>query len=78
MQIAPILAQGFQLPESGGEWFIWIAIATVIVGLWLLIRSTRQKAYRDYWERQRRAKERRLNDPDMAKPEPPEPTDSSD
>lgn len=78
MTFAPILAQGFQFPESGAEWVIWIVIAAVIVGLWLVIRSTRQKAYRDYWERQRRAKDQRLNDPDMAKPETPEPTDTGD
>lgn len=40
-----------------------------IVALWLMIRNTRNKAYRDYWERKRRGEARRLNGPDMARPE---------
>lgn len=77
MQVAAIVAQSFQVPTTTGEWIIWIVIAAVIVGLWLLIRRTRQRAYRDYFERQRAAEQRRLNDPDMAQPHaqdnPPEP-----
>lgn len=70
MQFAAIVAQAFELPTTAGEWIIWIVIAAVIVGLWLVLRRTRQRAYRDYFERQRAAEQRRLNDPDMASPDP--------
>jgi predicted LPLAT superfamily acyltransferase len=70
MQNALLLAQTTNLPEGGGgEVFTWLLLAGGIVALWLMIRNTRKKAYRDYWERKQRDEARRLNDPDMAKPE---------
>ena len=47
----------------------WLIGAGVILGLYLVIRRTRKRAYDDYWDRRKRAEEQRLNDPDMAKPE---------
>jgi predicted LPLAT superfamily acyltransferase len=67
---ALLFAQTTNLPEGGGgEVFTWLLLAGGIVALWLMIRNTRKKAYRDYWERKQRDEARRLNDPDMAKPE---------
>lgn len=71
MSLAPIVAQTLQLPDNTGEWIVWLVIAAIIVGLWLVIRRTRQRAYRDYFERQRAAEQRRRDDPDMADPEDP-------
>ena len=70
MQDALRFAQTANLPDSGGgEIFIWLLLGGGIVALWLVIRNTRKKAYRDYWDRKRRDEARRLSDPDMAKPE---------
>ena len=70
MQNALLFAQTTNLPEGGGgAVFTWLLLAGGIVALWLMIRNTRKKAYRDYWERKQRDEARRLNDPDMAKPE---------
>lgn len=70
MVFAQIIAQqsGWDLP-SGGEAFFWVLGAAVIVGLYIIISRTRKRSYNDYFERQKRAKEQRLNDPDMAKPD---------
>jgi cytochrome c-type biogenesis protein CcmH/NrfF len=78
MQFAAIVAQSLQLPTTAGEWLIWIVIAAVIVGLWLVIRRTRQRAYRDYFDRQRAAEQQRLNDPDMARPDTGDDTPGSE
>jgi hypothetical protein len=70
MQALRILATEANLPEAGGgAWIVWVLIAVAIVALWLMIRNTRKKAYKDYWDRKRAEEERRLNDPDMKKPE---------
>lgn len=63
-----MLAQVVDLPEGSGsgEWIVWILLATGIVALWLMIRNTRTKAYRDYWEKRKNDEQRRLDDPDMA------------
>jgi len=65
-----ILGTEANIPEAGGgAWFVWILIAVGIVALWLMIGNTRKKAYKDYWARKRAEEERRLNDPDMKRPE---------
>jgi hypothetical protein len=65
-----ILAAEANLPTAGGgAWIVWVLIAVGIVALWLMIRNTRKKAYKDYWNRKRAEEERRLNDPDRKKPE---------
>lgn len=70
MLFAQTIAQesGWDLP-SGGEALFWLLGAGVIVGLYIIITRTRKKSYDEYFERQKRAKEQRLNDPDMAKPD---------
>ena len=70
MHVVHIVATEANLPEGGGgAWITWILIAAGIVALWLMIRNTRKKAYKDYWNRKRTEEERRLNDPDMKHPE---------
>jgi hypothetical protein len=65
-----ILGAETNLPDgSGGEWVVWVLMAGAIVALWLLIRNTRKRAYRDYWDRKRAEDERRRNDPDMKNPD---------
>jgi len=44
---------------------VWLLVAAVIVGLYLVVRHTRNASRRDYLDRQRREKEIRKNDPDM-------------
>jgi hypothetical protein len=47
-----ILAAEANLPTAGGgAWIVWVLIAVGIVALWLMIRNTRKKAYKDYWNR---------------------------
>lgn len=70
MHVVHIVATEANLPEAGGgAWITWVLIAAGIVALWLMIRNTRKKAYKDYWNRKRAEEERRLNDPDMKHPE---------
>jgi hypothetical protein len=72
-----IVAQsdGVQLPDgSGGGILLWLIGAGVILGLWFLISRTRKRSYDAYWERRRRDEARRRNDPDMAGPEPDDPS----
>jgi hypothetical protein len=65
-----LFAQTTNVSEGGGgNVFTWLLLAGGIVALWLMIRNTRKKAYRDDWERKQREEARRLNDPDLAEPE---------
>lgn len=54
-----------QLPEGGAETAIWVVVAVVIVGLYLVVSRTRKRSERHYWEQRRLEEERRANDPDM-------------
>ena len=56
---------GLDLPEGGAEWIVWLLVAAVIVGLYLLVQRTRDRADRDYYERRRRAEEDMRNRPDL-------------
>ncbi len=70
MHVFEILATEANLPEAGGgAWVVWLLLAAGIVALWLLIRNTRRKAYKDYWDRKQAEEDRRANDPDMKKPQ---------
>lgn len=53
------------LPDGTAEAVVWIAIAAVIVGLYLIIRRTRLKSRDDYLNQAEREAEMRENDPDM-------------
>jgi predicted LPLAT superfamily acyltransferase len=44
---------------------VWLVVAAVIVGLYLVIRRTRRKAQRQFLDRTRREEEMRRNDPDI-------------
>lgn len=74
MQVAQVLAQELNVPESsgGGEWVVWVLLAVGIVALYLMIKNTKKKAYQDYWDRRKAEEQRRLDDPDMAPPPSPE------
>jgi heme exporter protein D len=63
MQFAPIVAQLFEFPQSGGEWLVWLAIVVAIAVLWLMIKQTRQRAHEDYLKHQRRRREPSPGDP---------------
>lgn len=70
MHVLQIFAAEANLPEAGGgAWIVWVLLAVGIIALWLMIRNTRKKAYKDYWDRKQAEEERRLNDPDMKKPD---------
>ncbi len=73
MLLLQIVAQELNLPSGTGQIIFWLIGAGVILGLWFVISRTRKKSYNEYWERRRQEEQRRLNDPDMARP-----SDSSD
>lgn len=52
-------------PEGGAEAVVWLLVAAVITGLYLVIRRTRIRSRRHYLDRARREEEIRRNDPDM-------------
>jgi hypothetical protein len=61
-----VIAQtGSSLPSDGAETLVWLIVASVIVGLYLVIRRTRIKSRRHYLDRQERQDEMRRIDPDM-------------
>jgi heme exporter protein D len=62
---SPIAQTTTNLPAGGAETIVWLLVAAVIVGLYLVVRRTRNASRRDYLDRQRREKEMRKNDPDM-------------
>ena len=70
MFAARVLAQSTELnlPEAGGgEIILWLILAAVIVGLYIVITRTRRRSYRSYMDREQREAELRANDPDMKK-----------
>ncbi len=56
---------GFSLPSGGAETVIWLLVAALIVGLYLIIRRTRIKSREHYLDRTQREDQMRRNDPDM-------------
>ena len=53
------------LPSGGADAIMWVLVATLIVGLYLIIRRTRIKSRKHYLNRAQRETEMRKNDPDM-------------
>ena len=53
------------LPEGGAEAVVWLLVAGVITGLYLLLRRTRTRSRQHYLDREQREEEMRRNDPDM-------------
>lgn len=67
MVAAAVLAQeNSVIPEAGGGAIIvWVLLALVIVGLYLVIRRSQRRSYEDFITRDQREREFRANDPDM-------------
>ncbi len=55
------------LPEETSARVVWAAIGVVILGLYFLMKSARNKAAAEYWARHKADEERIANDPDMRK-----------
>ncbi len=53
------------LPEESGGRLLFVLLGAAIVGLYLLLRRTRERAAESYWESRRREQELRDADPDM-------------
>jgi hypothetical protein len=53
------------LPSGGAEAVVWVLVAALIVGLYLVIRRTRIKSRKHYLDRADRETEMRRSDPDM-------------
>ena len=53
------------LPDGGAEAVVWVVIAAVIVGLYLVIRRTRLTSRDEYLDQAEHEAEMRRNDPDM-------------
>jgi len=51
--------------SGGTEAIVWVVVAAIIVGLYLIIRHTRIKSRKHYLDRAQRETEKRKNDPDM-------------
>lgn len=68
----PLIAQVADdiLPDGGLETAIWVLIAAVIVGLYLIVRRTRKKTMNHYLDREQREQEMKERDPDLRKDEP--------
>ena len=58
---------GFTLPDNGVGIVIWIIIAAVLLGAYVLINRTRQRFREDYIRKLNWERELRENDPDMKK-----------
>ena len=67
MLAAPVLAQTeLNLPEGGGgEIIVWLILAAIIVGLFLVINRTRKRSFNDYMSRAEREARMKADDPDM-------------
>ena len=64
--MTPLFAQtGAPLPSGGAEAVIWVLVAAVIVGLYLIVRRTRIKSRKHFLDRADRETEMRRSDPDM-------------
>jgi hypothetical protein len=53
------------LPEDPGARVVFVIIGIAILGLYFLLRRTRRRSEAAYWERRKRERELRDNDPDM-------------
>jgi hypothetical protein len=53
------------VPSGGAEALVWVLVAALIVGLYLVIRHTRIKSRNHYLDRAKREGDMRKNDPDM-------------
>jgi len=62
---APFAQTGFSLPSGGAEAVVWVLVAALIVGLYLVIRRTRIKSRNHYLDQGERESEMRKNDPDL-------------
>ncbi len=56
---------GGSLPSGGAEAVVWVLVAALIVGLYLIIRRTRIKSRKHYLDRAYGETEIRRSDPDM-------------
>ena len=56
------------LPNGTAETVVWLFIAAIIIGLYLVIRRTRAAARRQYTARKRHEEEMKRRDPDMHDP----------
>ena len=62
---AVYLQTGSSLPSGGAEAVVWVLVAALIVGLYLVIRRTRIRSRKHYLDRAERETEMRRSDPDM-------------
>ena len=53
------------VPTDGAGLVVWLLIAAVIVGLYLLVQRTRRRAEDEFWERKRREREAERKRPDL-------------
>lgn len=58
---------GFTLPDNSVGIVIWIILALVILGAYVLINRTRRRFREDYIRKLNWEKELRANDPDIKK-----------
>ena len=70
--VVPVLAQADDgtFPEDAGARVLFVIVGVAIVALYLLVRRTRKRTEKAYWERRRREQAMRDADPDMRRDEP--------
>ncbi len=54
-------------PEDTAAQVVWGLVLAVIIGLYLVIKRSRNRARDHYWESKQREADLRANDPDMKK-----------
>lgn len=50
---------------SGAGLIVWLAVAAIFLGLYVIVRNTRRRTYDAYWDRKQAELDQRKNDPDM-------------
>jgi hypothetical protein len=55
----------FDVPTDGAGLVVWLLVAAVIVGLYVLVQRTRRRAEDEFWERKRRERDAERKRPDL-------------
>lgn len=60
-----VLGQATDEPTEGGGLFVWLVIAVVLVGLYLMTRRSQKRASESFSNRHKTEEELRTTDPDL-------------
>jgi hypothetical protein len=57
--VAQVGEDGLNLPDDAGSTIVFILFFAIVAGLWFLIRHSRNRAEREFWERKSEEREGR-------------------